>query len=207
MLCFFGDGERNSLGIHLFLREDMRYPCVIVRKTRKNTDKKGCGPAIMSEETMYSVKTIEGQLNAQGLKIAIVASRFNDFVVGRLVDGAIDYLVRHGASVDDITVIRVPGAYELPIVCKKLAAFSQYNGIIALGAVIRGATPHFDYVCAEASKGIAQISLQTGLPIGFGLLTCDNLEQAISRAGAHVGNKGSETAAAVLETIRVMEQI
>ncbi len=161
----------------------------------------------MCEETMYSVKTIEGQLNAQGLKIAIVASRFNDFVVGRLIDGAIDYLVRHGASVDDITVVRVPGAYELPLVCKKLAAFSQYSGIIALGAVIRGSTPHFDYVCAEASKGIAQISLQTGLPIGFGLLTCDNLEQAIERAGAHVGNKGSEAAAAVLETIRVMEQI
>ncbi len=156
---------------------------------------------------MYSVKTIEGQLNAQGLKIAIVASRFNDFIVQHLVEGAIDYLTRHGASQDDITVVRVPGAYELPIVCKKLAAFSQYNGIIALGAVIRGSTPHFDYVCAEASKGIAQVSLQSGLPVGFGLLTCDTLEQAIERAGAHVGNKGAETAAAVVETIRVMEQI
>lgn len=156
---------------------------------------------------MYSVKTIEGQLNAQGLKIAIVASRFNDFIVQHLVDGAIDYLIRHGACQDDITVVRVPGAYELPIVCKKLTAHSQYNGIIALGAVIRGSTPHFDYVCAEASKGIAQVSLQSGLPIGFGLLTCDTLEQAIERAGAHVGNKGAETAAAVVETIRVVEQI
>lgn len=156
---------------------------------------------------MYSVKTIEGQLNAQGLKIAIVASRFNDFIVQHLVDGAIDYLIRHGACQDDITVVRVPGAYELPIVCKKLAAHSQYNGIIALGAVIRGSTPHFDYVCAEASKGIAQVSLQSGLPVGFGLLTCDTLEQAIERAGAHVGNKGAETAAAVVETIRVVEQI
>lgn len=156
---------------------------------------------------MYSVKTIEGQLNAQGMKIAIVASRFNDFIVQHLVEGAIDYLTRHGASPDDITVIRVPGAYELPIVCKKLAAFSQYSGIIALGAVIRGSTPHFDYVCAEASKGIAQVSLQSGLPVGFGLLTCDTLEQAIERAGAHAGNKGAETAAAVVETIRVMEQL
>ena len=102
---------------------------------------------------------------------------------------------------------RLMAEWATDLVCKKLAAFSQYSGIIALGAVIRGSTPHFDYVCAEASKGIAQISLQTGLPIGFGLLTCDNLEQAIERAGAHVGNKGSEAAAAVLETIRVMEQI
>ena len=156
---------------------------------------------------MYSVKTIEGQLNAQGLKIAIVASRFNDFVVGRLIDGAIDYLVRHGASVEDITVIRVPGAYELPLVCKKLAAFSQYSGIIALGTVIRGSTPHFDYVCAEASKGIAQISLQTGLPIGFGLLTCDNLEQAIERAGSKAGNKGYDCALAAIEMVNVMDQI
>ena len=141
---------------------------------------------------MYSVKTIEGQLNAQGLKIAIVASRFNDFIVQHLVEGAIDYLTRHGAAQEDITVVRVPGAYELPI---------------ALGAVIRGSTPHFDYVCSEAAKGIAQVSLQSGLPVGFGLLTCDTLEQAIERAGAHVGNKGAETAAAVVETIRVMEQL
>ncbi|WP_298067911.1 6,7-dimethyl-8-ribityllumazine synthase [uncultured Mailhella sp.] len=156
---------------------------------------------------MYTVRTIEGQLNARGVKIAIVASRFNDFVVQHLIDGAVDCLVRHGASLDDISVIRVPGAYELPLLCKKLAERAQYHGIIALGAVIRGATPHFDYVCAEASKGIAQVALQSGLPIGFGLLTTDNLEQAIERAGAHAGNKGAETAAAVLETIRVMEQL
>ncbi|MBP3729984.1 MAG: 6,7-dimethyl-8-ribityllumazine synthase [Mailhella sp.] len=156
---------------------------------------------------MYAVKTIEGQLNAQGLKVAIVASRFNDFVVGRLVDGAIDYLVRHGASADDITVIKVPGAFELPVVCKKIAGQGIYSGIIALGAVIRGSTPHFDVVCAEASKGIAQVSLQALMPIGFGLLTTDNLEQAIERAGAHAGNKGAEAAAAMLETVRVMEQV
>lgn len=156
---------------------------------------------------MSTVRTIEGQLDARGLKFAIAASRFNDFVVSRLVDGAVDYLTRHGASADDITVVRVPGAYELPLVCGKLAKAGTYDAVIALGAVIRGSTPHFDYVCAEASKGIAQVSLQTGLPVGFGLLTVDNLEQAIERAGAHVGNKGAEAAAAVLETVRVMEQI
>lgn len=156
---------------------------------------------------MAPVRTIEGQLDAHGLKFAIAASRFNDFVVARLVDGAIDYITRHGGSADDITVIRVPGAYELPLVCRKLTESGRYDAVIALGAVIRGSTPHFDYVCAEASKGIAQVSLQSGVPVGFGLLTVDNLEQAIERAGAHVGNKGAEAAAAVLETVRVMEQI
>ncbi len=155
---------------------------------------------------MMEVKTIEGMLDAHGLKIAIVASRFNDFVVQHLVGGAIDYLVRHGASSEDITLVKVPGAFELPLVCKKLASQSRYAGIVALGAVIRGSTPHFDVVCAEASKGIAQVELQCMVPIGFGLLTTDNLEQAIERAGAHAGNKGAEAAAAMLETIRVMEQ-
>lgn len=156
---------------------------------------------------MYSVKTVEGQLNAQGLKIAIVASRFNDFVVQHLIDGAIDYLVRHGAEQGDLCVVRVPGAYELPLLCKKLAAMGSYDGIVALGAVIRGATPHFDYVCAEASKGLAQTSLQSGVPIGFGLVTADNLEQAIERAGAHAGNKGADAAAAVVETARVLKAV
>ncbi len=156
---------------------------------------------------MYSVKTIEGKFDAHGLKIAIVAARFNDFVVQRLIDGAVDYLVRHGAESEDLCLVRVPGAYELPLLCKKLAVSDRYDGVIALGAVIRGATPHFDYVCAEASKGIAQTSLESGLPIGFGLLTTDTLEQAIERAGAHAGNKGAETAAAVVETIRVMKAL
>ncbi|MBQ3891986.1 MAG: 6,7-dimethyl-8-ribityllumazine synthase [Desulfovibrio sp.] len=155
---------------------------------------------------MTAIKTIEGVLDAHGLKIAIVASRFNDFVVQHLVDGAIDYLLRHGASAEDITLFKVPGAFELPVTCKKLASLSRYQGIVALGAVIRGSTPHFDLVCAEASKGIAQVELQFMLPIGFGLLTTDNLEQAIERSGAHAGNKGAEAAAAMLETIRVLEQ-
>ena len=155
---------------------------------------------------MNAVKTIAGQLDAKGLKVAIVATRFNDFIVDRLVGGAQDYLERHGLNPADITLVRIPGAFELPLVCQKLAAARKYDGILALGAVIRGGTPHFDYVCAEASKGIAQAMLQSGTPIGFGLLTCDSIEQAIERAGSKGGNKGVEAAAAMLETIRVLEK-
>ncbi len=154
-----------------------------------------------------SMKTIEGQMNAQGLKVAIVAARFNDFVVDRLIGGAVDYLTRHGLDKDKITLVRVPGAFEMPLVCKKIAASGKYDGIVALGAVIRGGTPHFDYVCSEAAKGMAMVSLESSMPLGFGLLTCDSLEQAIDRAGAKSGNKGVEAAAAMLETVRVMEQL
>lgn len=156
---------------------------------------------------MLHIKTVEGQLTAKGLKFAIVACRFNDIIVDRLVGGAVDYLARHGAEREDLTIIRIPGAFELPIVCQKLAAKGGYDGIIALGAVIRGATPHFDFVASEATKGLAQISLQSGVPVGFGLLTTDNLEQAIERAGSKAGNKGVEAAAALLETVRVLEQL
>ena len=156
---------------------------------------------------MYHIKTIEGNMDAKGLKIAILATRFNDFVVNPLIGGAVDYLVRHGADKDDLTIIRIPGAFELPIVAKKLAESKQYDGIVALGAVIRGATPHFDFVAAEATKGLAHISLDSGIPVGFGLLTTDNIEQAIERAGSKAGNKGAESAAALLETLRVMAQL
>ena len=156
---------------------------------------------------MDSVTTIAGQLDARGLKIAIAATRFNDFIVDRLVGGAVDYLERHGLDRAGLVLVRVPGAFELPLVCRKLAAAHAYDGIVALGAVIRGATPHFDYVCAEASKGIAQTMLDSGTPIGSGLPTCDNIEQAIERAGSKAGNKGVEAAAAMLETIRVLEQL
>lgn len=156
---------------------------------------------------MGSINTIVGQLNAQGLRIAIVATRFNDFIVDRLTGGAVDYLERHGLATEAITLIRIPGAFELPLVCRKLAGSGKYDGIVALGAVIRGATPHFDYVCSEAAKGIAAVSLESGLPIGFGLLTCDSIEQAIERAGSKGGNKGVEAAAAMLETIRVLESL
>ncbi|GHV54146.1 6,7-dimethyl-8-ribityllumazine synthase [Deltaproteobacteria bacterium] len=154
-----------------------------------------------------NIHTIEGQLNADGLQFAIVAARFNDFIVDRLISGAIDYLTRHGARDSDITIIRVPGAFEMPVVCQKVAKNGKFDGIIALGAVIRGATPHFDFVANEATKGLAHISLETGIPVGFGLLTCDNLEQAIERAGSKAGNKGVEAAAAVMETIRVIQQL
>lgn len=156
---------------------------------------------------MGTVTTIAGQLDAKGLKVAIVATRFNDFIVDRLVGGALDYLERHGLDASGVTLVRIPGAFELPLVCQKLASSQKYDGILALGAVIRGGTPHFDYVCAEASKGIAQAMMQHETPIGFGLLTCDNIEQAIERAGSKGGNKGVEAAAAMLETIRVMEQL
>lgn len=150
---------------------------------------------------------IVGILNAKGLKVAIAAARFNDFIVDRLLGGALDYLTRHGLEEDGVTVVRVPGAFELPLVCQKLARSKKYDGILALGAVIRGATPHFDYVCAEATKGIAHIMLETGIPVGYGLLTCNTIEQAIERAGSKAGNKGCEAAAAMLESIRVLEQI
>lgn len=156
---------------------------------------------------MEEIKTIQGRMDATGLKIAIVATRFNDFMVDHLVGGAVDYLTRHGAARENLTLVRVPGAFELPVVCKGLAASGKYNGIVAVGAVIRGATPHFDFVAAEASKGLAHVSLESGVPIGFGLLTTDTMEQAIERSGSKGGNKGVEAASALLETIRVLEQI
>lgn len=153
-----------------------------------------------------AITTINGQMNAHGLRIALVAARFNDFIVGHLIGGAVDYLERHGLD-GGLTIVRVPGAFELPVVCRKLALSEKYDGLVALGAVIRGATPHFEYVCAEATKGIAQVMLQSSIPVGFGLLTCDTIDQAIERSGSKAGNKGAEAAAAMLETIRVMEQI
>ena len=156
---------------------------------------------------MPHVKTIEGVLDAKGLKFAIVAARFNDFVVDKLVGGAVDYLVRHGAERGDLTLVRVPGAFEIPLTAKMLAKKGGYDGIICLGAIIRGSTPHFDFVAAECTKGMAHVSLDFDVPVGFGVLTCDSIEQAIERSGSKAGNKGVEAAAAVLELVRVLEQI
>jgi 6,7-dimethyl-8-ribityllumazine synthase len=156
---------------------------------------------------MHEIRTIEGKLSAEGLKFALVASRFNDFIVDKLVGGALDFLLRHGASPENITLVRVPGAFEMPLVAKKLAAGGRYDGIVCLGAVIRGATPHFDYVAAEVSKGLAQTALESGVPVGFGVLTTDSLEQAIERAGSKSGNKGVDAASATLEVIRVLGQL
>ncbi len=156
---------------------------------------------------MPHIITIEGQLAAKGLKFALVAGRFNDFITERLVGGAVDYLTRHGGDKADLTLVRVPGAFEIPLAAKKLAASGKYNGVICLGAVIRGSTPHFDFVANECAKGLAQVMLESGVPVGFGVLTTDTLEQAIERAGSKAGNKGVEAAAAVLEMVRVLEQL
>ena len=156
---------------------------------------------------MSQLKTIEGHLQAEGLRFALVASRFNDFIVDRLISGAVDYLLRHGAKQENLTLIRVPGAFEMPLIAQKTAAQNQFDGVVCLGAVIRGATPHFDFVAAEVAKGLAQVSLASSIPIGFGILTTDTLEQAIERAGSKAGNKGVEAAQAVLEAIRVLEQL
>jgi len=152
-------------------------------------------------------KIIEGNLNASGLKFAIVVSRFNSFITDRLLEGAIDCLKRHGCKDGDITVIKVPGSFELPTVVKRVAKREEFDAVIALGAVIRGETPHFDYVAAEVSKGIAATSLELEKPIAFGVLTTDTVEQAIDRAGAKAGNKGWEAALSAIEMANLLKQV
>lgn len=144
-------------------------------------------------------RVLEGKLIATGLKFAIVISRFNELIGNKLLSGAMDALVRHGAADGEITVAWVPGAFEIPMVAQKLASSGKYNAVICLGAVIRGATPHFDYVAAEVSKGIAKVGLDTGMPVIFGVLTTDTIEQAVERAGAKAGNKGWDAAVAAIE--------
>ncbi|OQY46710.1 MAG: 6,7-dimethyl-8-ribityllumazine synthase [Desulfobacteraceae bacterium 4572_87] len=153
------------------------------------------------------VNVIEGQLIAKGMRFAIIASRFNEFISSKLMEGAIDALVRHDAAKEDITVLWVPGAFEMPVVAKKLAVSGHYDAIVCVGAVIRGATSHFDYVANEVSKGIASVSLDTGVPISFGVLTTDNIEQAIERAGSKAGNKGFESAMAAVEMVSLFKEI
>jgi len=153
------------------------------------------------------MKVFEGKLIAEGLRFAIVVSRFNDFIGERLLGGALDALMRSGAREQDVEVFKVPGAFEIPLVAKKLARSGRYNAVICLGAVIRGATPHFDYVANEVSKGIATVSLETGVPVTFGVLTTDNLEQAIERAGSKAGNKGWDAAIAAIEMANLLRQI
>ncbi|WP_322630366.1 6,7-dimethyl-8-ribityllumazine synthase [Aedoeadaptatus coxii] len=143
----------------------------------------------------------EGMLTGKDRKFAIVVSRFNDFITSKLVDGALDCLLRHEVKDEDITLVKVPGAFEIPLAAQKLAESKKYDGVICLGAVIRGATTHYDYVCNEVSKGIAKITLDTGLPVGFGIVTTENIEQAIERAGTKSGNKGYDTAMSVLEMV------
>ena len=156
---------------------------------------------------MAHIKTIEGQLKAEGLNFVILASRFNDIIVDRLVGGAVDYLTRHGADRANLTIVRVPGAFEMPLAAKKLADSGKYDAVICLGAIIRGATPHFDFVASECAKGLASVMLESGVPVGFGVLTTDSIEQAVERAGSKAGNKGVDAAAAALEMVGVMGQL
>ena len=152
-------------------------------------------------------KFIEGKLNAEGLRVGIVVGRFNSFIGERLLEGALDALVRHGADDAQITVARVPGAFEIPLATQKMAQSGKYDALICLGAVIRGSTPHFDYVASEVSKGIAHVSLATGVPIAFGVLTTDTIEQAIERAGTKAGNKGFDAAMTVIETVNLFREM
>lgn len=153
------------------------------------------------------MKKIEANLLGKGLKVAIVASRFNEFITGKLIEGAEDALLRHGVEGDDITLYRVPGAFEIPMVAQKLAEKDDLDAVICLGAIIRGATPHFDFVAAEASKGIAQASIHTGKTVVFGIITADTLEQAIDRAGTKSGNKGYDAAVTAIEMANLMEVV
>lgn len=148
-----------------------------------------------------------GVLNGSALKMGIVASRWNEFMVGKLVEGAVDALVRHGVDDDQIDIAYVPGSFELPLGAKKMVESGRYQAVICLGVVIRGATPHFDYVAGEASKGIAQVGLQSGIPVSFGVLTCDTIEQAIERSGSKGGNKGFEAAVTAIEMVHLISAI
>ena len=152
-------------------------------------------------------KIYQGSLIGTGIKIAIVVSRFNEFITSKLLGGALDTLERHGVSLDDIEVVWVPGSFEIPIAADKMASSRKYDAVICLGALIRGSTPHFDYIAAEASKGIAQVGLKTGVPTIFGVITTENIEQAIERAGTKVGNKGSDAAMTAIEMVNLFKQL
>jgi len=159
------------------------------------------------EAIMAEVNLIEGNLLAEGGKYCIIAARFNSFIVEQLENGAIDALVRHGAKKEDITLVKAPGAFELPMVTQRVAASKKFDAIIVLGAVIRGGTPHFDYVAGECVKGIAQVSLQYDVPVSFGVLTVDSIEQAIERAGTKAGNKGAEAALSMVEMVSLFNNL
>ncbi len=156
---------------------------------------------------MTPLKTLEGELAARDLRAAIVAARFNEFIVERLVAGAVDALIRHGASEKNLELVRVPGAFEMPLVVRRLALSKRYDVVIALGAVIKGETAHFDFVAGECASGVARAAADTGVPVGFGVLTCDTMEQAIDRAGGKAGNKGAEAALAALEMANLLKRL
>ncbi len=153
------------------------------------------------------MRLLEGNVIGEGLKIGIVASRFNEFIVSKLIGGAEDALVRHGVDTDNVDLAWVPGAFEIPVIAKKMAESGRYDAVLCLGAVIRGSTSHYDYVCAEVSKGVATVGLKTGVPTLFGILTTDNIEQAIERAGTKAGNKGYDAACSAIEMVNLMREL
>lgn len=153
------------------------------------------------------MKTVEGNVVGKGLKIGIVAARFNEFIVSKLISGAEDALVRHGVSSDDVELAWVPGAFEIPMIAQKMARSGKYDAVLCLGAVIKGSTSHYDYVCAEVSKGVAAVGLDTGVPTLFGVLTTDNIEQAIERAGTKAGNKGYDVACSAIEMANLVKKL
>lgn len=161
----------------------------------------------MKEKEGKMPREIEGKLNASGLKFGIVVSRFNSFITDELLAGALDALYRHGAKEDDITVVRTPGSFEMPLVVKTLAQLQKFDAIIALGAVIRGGTPHWEYIASEVAKGLAQVNLELGVPVSFGVLTTDSVEQAIERAGTKSGNKGFDAAVSAIEMANLRKEI
>ncbi len=152
-------------------------------------------------------RTIEGKLIAKDLRFAFIVSRFNDFITSKLLDGAMDAVIRHGGSDENIDIIRVPGAFEMPVVAKKLTEMKKYDAVVCLGAVIRGATPHFEYIASEVAKGLATVALESGVPVSFGVLTTDTLEQAIERAGTKAGNKGFDAAMSAIEMANLFKQL
>ena len=153
------------------------------------------------------MKVLEGNFSGKGLRVGIVAGRFNEFITSKLISGALDALKRHEVAEDDISLAWVPGAFEIPLVVKKMAESGKYDTVIALGAVIRGATPHFDYVCAEVSKGVAQVGLSSGIPVMFGVLTTNSIEEAIERAGTKAGNKGFDVANGAIEMCNLLKEM
>ncbi len=156
---------------------------------------------------MTDPRTIEGDLTARGLRVGIALSRFNNFIGERLLEGAVDTLLRHGVAHSDIELVRVPGAYEIPLVLKTMAAGKKYDALIALGAVIRGETPHFEYVAGECAKGLSQVMMQFDLPVAFGVLTVDTVQQAIDRAGSKAGNKGADAALSAIEMVNLLKRL
>jgi 6,7-dimethyl-8-ribityllumazine synthase len=152
-------------------------------------------------------RTVEGHLTAKGFNFGIVVSRVNDFITARLLDGALDALRRHAADEDKITVVRVPGSFEIPLVAKRMAASRQYDAVICLGTVIRGATPHWEYIANEVTKGVAQVGLETGVPVAFGVLTTESIEQAVERAGTKAGNKGFDAACSAIEMVNLLREL